>query len=57
MTAFRDSNGEFEGFVGPIVVTGTKGDNGTFTTEYVSSTKTLKFTSAFNNINLDIKGY
>lgn len=47
----------FEQFTNPVPITGTKGDNGTFTTTYVPSTKTLKFNTAFTNVNLDLKQY
>lgn len=57
-TVFKDpTSNEYAQFTNPIIVTGQKGDNGTFITEYVESTKTLKFTSALTDINLNLKEY
>lgn len=57
-TVFKDPiSNEYAQFTNPIIVTGQKGDNGNFITEYVKDTKTLRFTTAFNSINLNLKEY
>lgn len=55
---FKDlETNQFAEFSTPMIITGLKGDNGTFITEYIESTKTLKFTSALTDINLNLKEY